>query len=246
MYMEHGGTSKKWVWHTILHLDVVFFLFAGSVKSFGCVRSLGNRTSNITNTIFKRRDWMVEPIWGSILAELVLICSSCVHDSFQTTFKIQRAPLSHTISDVSHETPLKSWRHGPDHCRDSLLLAFWTTCVFASTNETKLQIVQDSQVQYRVSERYEFDPLPGILMLWSPWSHTRTLIRWRFAWDLQFNCQPFLQFDRVSSHVAPWDMDIPPVRATAMEPCHGEWASASAGYFALLNRPSSKQLHLWP
>lgn len=140
MYMEHGGTSKRWVWHTILHLDVVFFLFAGSVKSFGCVRSLGDRTRNITNTIFKRRDWMVEPIWGSILAELVLICSSCVHDSFQTTFKIQRAPLSHTISDVSHETPLKSWRHGPDHCRDSLLLAFWTTCVFASTNETKLQI----------------------------------------------------------------------------------------------------------
>ena len=72
--------------------------------------------------------------------------------------------------------------------------------------------IQDSQVQYRVSERYEFDPLPGILMLWSPWSHARTLIRWRFAWDLQFNCQPFLQFDRVSSHVAPWDMDIPPVR----------------------------------
>ena len=150
---------------------------------------------------FKRRDWMVEPIWGSILAELVFICSSCVHDSFQTIFT--RSPLPHNFW-------CQSWSSIEIMASRSWSLQGFTS--FSILNYLRFRIdkwdqtsdIQDSQVQYRVSERYEFDPLPGILMLWSPWSHTRTLIRWRFAWDLQFNCQPFLQFDRVSSHVAPF------------------------------------------
>lgn len=200
MYMEHGGTWKKWVWHIILHLDVVFFLFAGSVKSFGYVRSLGDRTSNITNTNFQAKKLNGRTNMGFNTCGTGLDLQ-LLHDSFQTIFT--RSPLPHNFW-------CQSWSSIEIMASQSWSLQGFTS--FSILNYLRFRIdkwdqtsdIQDSQVQYRVSERYEFDPLPGILMLWSPWSHTRTLIRWRFAWDLQFNCQPFLQFDRVSSHVAPF------------------------------------------